>query len=57
MVIMPYQNEILPVFNKLVSLKFGRPTTFDIKPLSLFLTGDVKENPIVDDKPVTPTLV
>lgn len=57
MVIMPYQNEILPVFNKLVSLKFGRPTTFEIKPLSLFLTGDVKENPVVDDKPVTPTLV
>ena len=57
MVIMPYQNEILPVFNKLVSLKFGRPTTFEIKPLSLFLTGDVNENPVVDDKPVTPTLV
>ena len=57
MVIMPYQNEILPVFNKLVSLKFGRPTTFEVKPLSLFLTGDVNENPVVDDKPVTPTLV
>lgn len=57
MVIMPYQNTMLPVFNKLVSLKFQKPTTFDIKPLSLFLTGDVKENPVVDDKPVTPTLV
>ena len=57
MVIQPYQNEILPVFSKLVSLKFGKPTTFDIKPLSLFLTGDVKENPVVDDKPVTPVLV
>jgi len=57
MVIMPYQNQMLPVFNKLVSLKFERPTTFEIKPLSLFLTGDVKENPTVDDKPVTPTLV
>jgi hypothetical protein len=57
MVIMPYQNEMLPVFNKLVSLKFGLPTTFEIKPLSLFLTGDVKENPVVDDKPITPTLV
>jgi hypothetical protein len=57
MVIMPYQNEILPVFNKLVSLKFGKPTTFEVKPLSLFLTGDVNENPVVDDKPVTPTLV
>jgi len=57
MVIMPYQNQMIPVFNKLVSLKFEKPTTFEIKPLSLFLTGDVKENPTVDDKPVTPTLV
>jgi hypothetical protein len=57
MVIQPFQNEILPVFNKMVSLKFDKPTTFEIKPLSLFLTGDVKENPVVDDKPVTPTLV
>lgn len=57
MVIMPYQNCLLPVFDKLVSLKFERPTTFEVKPLSLFLTGDVKENPIVDDKPITPTLV
>jgi hypothetical protein len=57
MVIMPYQNEILPVFNKLVSLKFGLPTTYEVKPLSLFLTGDVKENPVVDDKPVTTTQI
>jgi len=57
MVIQPYQNEILPAFSKLVSLKFDKPTTFEVKPLSLFLTGDVKENPIVDDKPVTPVLV
>jgi hypothetical protein len=57
MVIMPYQNCILPVFDKLVSLKFERPTTFEIKPLSLFLTGDVKENPVVDDKPVVTTQV
>jgi hypothetical protein len=54
MVIMPYQNEILPVFNKLVSLKFEKPTTFEVKPLSLFLTGDITENPTVIDKPVTP---
>jgi len=54
MVIMPYQNTILPSFNKLVSLKFGQPTTFEIKPLSLFLTGDITENPTVIDKPVTP---
>jgi hypothetical protein len=37
----------------LVSLKFQRPTTFDIKPLSLFMTGDVTDNPAVIDKPVT----
>lgn len=57
MVIMPYQNEILPVFNKLVSLKFGLPTTYEVKPLSLFLTGDVKEKPVVEDKPVTTTQI
>ena len=54
MVIQPYQDQILPVFNKLMSLKFEKPTTFEIKPLSLYLTGDVQENPIVDDKPITP---
>jgi len=57
MVIQPYQNEILPVFSKLVSLKFDKPTTFEVKPLSLFLTGDVRENPVVDDAPVTPVQV
>jgi hypothetical protein len=57
MVIQPYQDQLLPVFNKLLSLKFERPTTLEVKPLSLFVTGDVKENPIVEDKPITPTLV
>jgi hypothetical protein len=57
MVIQPFQNCMLPVFNKLVSIKFEKPTTFEVKPLSLFLTGDVKENPIVDDAPVTPVQV
>jgi len=57
MVIMPYQNEILPVFNKMVSLKFGVPTTFEIKPLSIFVTGDVQQNPVVEDKPTTPTQI
>ena len=54
MVIQPYQNQILPVFNKLVSLKFEKPTTFEVKPLSLFLAGDIVENPTVVDAPVTP---
>lgn len=53
MVIQPFQNELLPTFNKLVSLKFNAPTIFDIKPLSLFLTGDITDNPAVVDKPVT----
>ena len=51
MVIQPYQNQILPVFSKLLTLKFDRPTTLDVKPLSLFLTGDVNENATVVDKP------
>ena len=38
----------------MVSLKFERPTTFEVKPLSLFLTGDITENPTVIDKPVVP---
>jgi hypothetical protein len=54
MVIQPYQNDLIPVFNKLVGLKFQKPTTFEIKPLSLFLTGDVTDNPTVVDKPVIP---
>jgi hypothetical protein len=57
MVIQPYQNQMLPVFNKLVSLKYEKPTTFEVKPLSLFLTGDVQDNPVVEDKPTTPTQV
>ena len=57
MVIQPFQNCMLPVFDKLVSIKFEKPTTFEVKPLSLFLTGDIKENPIVDDVPVTPVQV
>ena len=54
MVIMPYQNEILPTFNKLLSLKFGQKTTLDVKPLSLFETGDITQAPVVEDKPITP---
>jgi hypothetical protein len=57
MVIQPYQNELLPSFNKLVSLKFEKPTNFEVKPLSLFITGDVTENPKAIDKPVVPTEV
>lgn len=39
-VIKPYQRQILGVFDKLVSLKFGVPTRLEIKPLTLL---EVKE--------------
>lgn len=51
-VIVPYQNELLPTFNKLVSLKFQKPTTFTIKPLSVYETGDITQNPVAVDKPI-----
>lgn len=53
-VIQPYQNSLLSVFNKLVSMKFMVPTIFEIKPLSIFEVGDVIEQPIVEDKPTNP---
>jgi hypothetical protein len=54
MVIQPYQKELLGCFDKLVSMKFQKPTSFEIKPLSIYLEGDINENPIVEDAPVTP---
>jgi hypothetical protein len=57
MVIMPYQHELLPTFNKLVSLKTQTPTTFEIKPLSIYEVGDVVEQPIVENKPEQPTQI
>jgi hypothetical protein len=54
MVIMPYQSELLPTFNKLVSLKYQKPTTFEIKPLSLFEVGDIIDKPIVENAPTIP---
>jgi hypothetical protein len=48
-VIMPYQSEILPTLDKLVSIKFGTQTTFEIKPLSIYEVGDVIEQPIVEN--------
>jgi hypothetical protein len=38
----------------MVSLKYGKPTTFEIKPLSIYEVGDVIEKPVVEDKTVTP---
>jgi hypothetical protein len=43
-VIMPYQDELLRVFDKLVSMKYQKPTKFEIKPLSIFVAGDVVQN-------------
>ncbi len=57
MVIMPYQSELLPTFNKLVSLKSQTPTTFEIKPLSIYEVGDVIEQPVVENKPEQPTQI
>jgi hypothetical protein len=54
MVIMPYQSELLPTFNKLVSMKTGRPTTFEIKPLSIFEVGDIIQKPVVEDATTKP---
>jgi hypothetical protein len=56
-VIMPYQKQLLGVFDKLCSMKFQQPTTFEIKPLSIYETGDVNEAPLVVDNPETPTQV
>ncbi len=53
-VIQPYQKELLGTFDKLVSMKFQKPTTFEIKPLTIFEEGDVEQKPAVVDTPVTP---
>ena len=57
MVIMPYQAELLPTFNKLVSLKSQKPTTFEVKPLSIYEVGDVVEQPVVEDGQTSPVQV
>jgi hypothetical protein len=54
MVIQPYQKQLLGCFDKLVSMKFQKPTTFEIKPMSIYEVGDVIEEPVVKDAQVTP---
>ena len=44
-VIKPYQSELLPTFNKLVSMKFQKPTTFEIKPLTILPIKDTSITP------------
>ena len=56
-VIMPYQKQLLSVFDKLCSMKFERPTTFEIKPLTIYEVGDIQQSPLVVNKPETPTQV
>jgi hypothetical protein len=56
-VIMPYQKQLLSVFDKLVSMKFQQPTSFEIKPLSIYEAGDIVQQPLVENKPETPTQV
>jgi hypothetical protein len=50
---MPYQNEILPSFEKLLSLFSEKPTNLDAKPLTIFETGDVSQAPVVGSSPVS----
>jgi hypothetical protein len=52
---MPYQNEILPNFEKLLSLFSELPTNLEVKPLTIFETGDVSQAPVVGSAPVTTT--
>ena len=56
-VIMPYQKQLLGVFDKLCSIKFQQPTTFEIKPLSIYETGDINQAPLVVDNPETPAKI
>ena len=51
-VIMPYQNEILPNFEKLLSLFSEKPTNLEVKPLTIFETGDIEQAPVVGSAPV-----
>jgi hypothetical protein len=44
MVIMPYQDEMLPVFSKMMSLFTGKPTKLQINPLSIYAVGNEIEN-------------
>ena len=56
-VIQPYQKQLLGVFDKLVSIKFQTPTTFEIKPMTIYEAGDITQEPTVVDKPITPTQI
>ena len=62
MVILPYQDEMVPVFNKMLSLFFNKKTTLKIEPLSIYQTVSIAEaspnpNPNDDVKPAPPIKV
>jgi len=48
MVILPYQDEMIPVFNKMLGLFFSKPTTLKIEPLSIYQAVPITE---VDNTP------
>ena len=61
MVIQPFQDEMLPVFNKMLSLFSGKQTILIIEPLSIYQTipiteeSDEASTPInTDNKPAPP---
>ena len=56
-VIQPYQKQLLGVFDKLLTLKTGVPTTLEIKPMSIYEEGDIEQQPTVVDTPETPTQI
>ena len=48
-----FRDRMLPVFNKLVSLKFGKPVKYEITPLSIYEVGNVNQTP-QDANPTPP---
>lgn len=56
-VIQPYQKQLLGVFDKLLTLKTGVPTTLEIKPMTIYEVGDINQQPTVVDKQETPTQI
>ena len=51
-VIQPDQKELLHTFDKLITIKTQKQTTFEIKPLTIYESGDITENPKVVDPTV-----
>lgn len=43
MVVIPYQKELLPTFEKLLSIKFEKPTRLEVLPLTIFKAAEIKD--------------